>query len=128
MEEKKIALEQLPKSAEKMQEVLSQGKLLVLRARDDFMYILDGGDEYRMFSHTAGQYRAGRKVQPKSDEDAAMFEGAAQTVDLVFAVEFDPSMDIAGVLYSAEGAILQSYPMLGEEEKIDFNAPVKPKE
>lgn len=121
---KDLCMEQLPKDGKKMQAVLSEGKLLVLRTKDEFIYFLDTGDEYRMFNHTAGQQRAGRRVQPKTNKDDEMFEGAAKAVDLAFAVEFDPAMDIPTVLYSAEEAILQAYPMVGEEEKIDFsNAP-----
>ncbi len=76
-----------------------------------------------MFKHTAGQFRADRKVQRKSPQDVEMFEGAAKAVDMAFSVEFDPSMDIPSVLYSAEEAILEAYPMVGEEQKIDFTSP-----
>ena len=119
---KDLCMEQLPKDGKKMQEVLSEGKLLVLRTKDEFIYFLDAGDQYRMFNHTAGQYQAGRRVQPKTSKDDEMFAGAAKAVDMAFAVEFDPAMDIPTVLYSAEEAILQAYPMVGEEEKIDFSA------
>ena len=51
-----------------------------------------------------------------------MFPAAAQAVVSAFSVEFDPGMDIPSVLYSAEEAILQAYPMVGEEEKVDFSS------
>lgn len=122
MEEKKeLALEQLPKDADKLQETLNEGKLLVLRSKDEFIYMVDGGNDYRMFNHTAGQYRAGRRMQPKSSKDREMFEGAAKTVDMAFAVTFDPAMDLPSVMYNAEEAILEAYPMVGEEEKLDFS-------
>lgn len=119
---KDICMEQLPKDGKKMQEVLSEGKLLVLRTKDEFIYFLDAGDQYRMFNHTAGQYQAGRRVQMKGSKDDEMFAAAAKAVDSAFSVEFDPAMDIPSVLYSAEEAILQAYPMVGEEEKVDFSA------
>lgn len=119
-ENNSIALEQLPRDGGKMQQALGEGKLLVLRTRDEFIYFLDAGSEYRMFNHTAGQVQAGRRRQPKSERDGEMFAGAAKAVDAAFAVEFDPSMDVPTVLYSAEEAILEAFPMVGEEEKIDF--------
>lgn len=129
MENKKeLALEQLPKDAARMQEILAEGKLLVLRSKDEFIYMLDGANEYRMFNHTAGQYRAGRRVQPKTSKDHEMFEGAAKTVDMAFAVTFDPSMDLPSVMYNAEEAILEAYPMVGEEEKLDFSTYNQPVE
>lgn len=118
---KNLGIEQLPKDAAKMQEILSEGKLLVLRSRDEFIYMVDAGSEYRMFNHTAGEYRAGRRVQPKGSKDNEMFEGAAKTVDMAFSVEFDPNMDLPSVLYSAEEAILEAFPAVGEEEKLDFS-------
>lgn len=125
MEERKesIGLEQLPKDGKRMQQALEEGKLLVLRTKDEFIYFLDGEGVYRMFKHTAGQFRADRRVQRKSPQDEEMFAGAAKAVDMAFSVEFDPKMDIPSVLYSAEEAILQAYPMVGEEQKIDFTSP-----
>jgi hypothetical protein len=123
-----ICMEQLPKDGNRMQQVLSEGKLLVLRTRDEFLYFLDGGDEYLMFNHTAGQVQAGRRKQPKTDKDGEMFAGAAKAVDTAFSVEFDPQVDIPTLLYSAEEAILQAYPMVGEEEKIDFSSYRAPEE
>ncbi len=118
-----IGLEQLPKDSQRMQQILSEGKLLVLRTKDEFLYFLDDGSVYKMFKHTAGQFRADRRVQRKSPQDGEMFDGAAKAVDYAFSVEFNPSMDIPSVLYSAEEAILQAYPMVGEEQKIDFTSP-----
>lgn len=123
-----ICLEQLPKEGAKMIETLEAGKLLVVRYRDDFVYFLDAGDNYQMFSHTAGQTNAGRRIQPKSQTKPEMFEKTAENVDMIFSVEFDRSMDIPTVLYSAENAILETFPMVGEEEKIDFSAYNQPLE
>ena len=120
-EKKELALEQLPKDADKLQETVEQGKMLVLRSKDEFIYMVDAGNDYRMFNHTAGQYRAGRRVQPKGSKDHEMFEGAAKAVDMAFAVTFDSSMDLPSVMYNAEEAILEAYPMVGEEEKLDFS-------
>ena len=120
-EKKEFSLEQLPKDAAKLQETVNVGKLLVLRIKDEFIYMVDGGSDYRMFNHTAGQYRAGRRMQPKGPKDHEMFEGAAKAVDMAFAVAFDPVMDLPSVMYHAEEAILEAYPMVGEEDKLDFS-------
>ncbi len=117
-----ICMEQLPKEGKKLMEALDAGKLLVARTQDDFLYFLDGGENYQMFSHTAGQVQAGRRLQPKEWTKPEMFDQLAQGSDAVFAVEFDRAMDIPTVLYSAEEAILETFPRVGEEEKIDFTS------
>ena len=99
---------------------------MVTRTKDDFLYFLDGGDHYKMFSHTAGQTQAGRRMQYKDSTSSAMFEQLAQAAEMAFSVQFDPQMDIPSVLYSAEDAILETFPMKGEVEKIDFTAPLNP--
>lgn len=116
-----ICMEQMPKDGKKMLEALDAGKLLVVRTKDDFLYFLDAGENYQMFSHTAGQIQAGRRLQPKNQTKPEMFDEMAKTVDSAFAVEFDHGMNIPTLLYSAEEAILQAYPMVGEEEKVDFS-------
>lgn len=117
-----LCMEQLPKEGKKLLEALEAGKLLVTRTRDDFLYFLDGGENYQMFSHTAGQVQAGRRLQPKAWTKPEMFDQLAQSVDSAFCVEFDRAMDIPTVLYSAEEAILETFPMVGEEEKVDFTS------
>ncbi len=120
-EKKELALEQLPKDGALFEKTVSEGKMLVLRSKDEFIYMVDGGSNYRMFNHTAGQYRAGRRLHPKGSKDNELFEGAAKAVDMAFAVTFDPAMDLPSVMYNAEEAILEAYPMVGEEEKLDFS-------
>ena len=116
-----LCMEQLTKDAAKFVETLEAGKLLVVRTKDDFIYILDAGADYQMFSHTAGQHNAGRRRQSKELTPADMFEKMASAVDTAFSVGFDRSMDIPTVLFSAEEAILEAFPMVGEEEKLDFS-------
>lgn len=123
-----ICMEQLPKEGKKMLEILDEGKLLVVRTGDDFLYFLDGGENYQMFSHTAGQTQAGRRLQPKDRTKPEMFDQMAQSVDTAFAVTFDPAMDIPTVLYSAEEAILETFPMVGDAGKIDFSNRSEPTE
>ncbi len=117
-----ICLEQLPKDGKKLLEALNAGKLAVLRTRDDFLYLLDAGENYQMFSHTAGQTQAGRRLQPKDLTKPDAFDQMAQYAETVFSVQFDRAMDIPTVLYSAENAILEAFPMVGEQEKIDFSS------
>lgn len=125
---KDLCMEQLPKDGKKFVEILEAGKLLVVRSADDFIYFLDGGNNYQMFSHTAGRPEAGRRLQPKENTKQEMFDDMAAKVDMAFSVEFDRTMDIPTVLYSAEEAVLETFPMVGEEEKLDFstyNQPVQ---
>ncbi len=127
--QKEVSLDILPKDWDRILEELSKGNIVVARSKNDFIYIMDEGGEYLLFSHTPGSPGGGKKSFPKDDKFTAVIKNFTKIADAMFLVEYDKSMNIFGVLASAEEGILTTYP--GEDrdadEKVDFFIPQKNK-
>ncbi len=54
-----IDLEVLGKNGDRVLEELERGKLIAARSKDDFLYILERGGTYHMFTHAVGSPRGG---------------------------------------------------------------------
>jgi hypothetical protein len=125
--ENNIKLDVLPKDGNRILEELSKGNIVVARSKNDFMYILDEGGEYRLFSHTPGTPAGGRNSFPKDEKHTAIIRSFAEVSDALFMIEFERKMDLYGVLASAEDGILSMYP--GDDrdadETIEFFVPQK---
>jgi hypothetical protein len=124
-----ITLDVLPKDGNRILEELSKGNMVAVRSKNDFMYILDEGDLYRLFFHTPGTQDGGRKGLPKNEKNTAIIRSFAEIADALFLVEFDRGMDLLGVLASAEEGILNMYP--GDDrdadEMVEFSIPAPKK-
>jgi hypothetical protein len=127
--EDNIKLNVLPKDGNRILEELSKGKIVAARSKNDFLYILDDGGEYRLFSHTPGTPSGGHKNFPKDEKHTAIIRSFAEVSDALFLIEFDRKMNFYGVLASAEEGILSMYP--GDDrdadETIEFSVPQKKK-
>lgn len=125
--EQNIRLDVLPKDGNRILEELSKGNMIAARSKNDFMYILDEGGEYRLFSHTSGTSTGGRNSFPKNEKHTAMIRSFAEVSDALFLIEFDRRMNFYGVLASAEEGILSMYP--GDDrdadEMVEFFVPQK---
>lgn len=123
-----IHLEPLPKEGGKLEQALSEGKLAVARSKNDFLYILDRGGQFHMFTHTPGSPGGGQKQFPKDEKYTAMVCNLAGLADALFAVEFAEGMDLYGVLASAEEAILTAFPGSDRDadEMVDFSLHPEP--
>jgi len=123
--ENNIRLDVLPKDGNRILEELSKGNMVAARSKNDFLYVLDDGGEYRLFSHTPGTPNGGRKIFPKNEKHTAIIRSFAEVSDALFVIEFDRKMDFYGVLASAEEGILSMYP--GDDrdadETIEFFVP-----
>jgi hypothetical protein len=123
--EDNIKLNVLPKDGNRILEELSKGKIVAARSKNDFLYVLDEGVEYRLFSHTPGTPSGGRKNFPKDERHTAIIRSFAEVSDALFLIEFDRKMNFYGVLASAEEGILSMYP--GDDrdadETIEFFVP-----
>jgi len=115
--EDNIKLDVLPKDGDRLLEELSRGNMVAARSKNDFMYVLDDGGNYRLFLHTPGSTGGGRKVFPKNEKYTAIIRSFAEMSDALFLVEFDKKMDLFGVLASAEEGILSMYP--GDDRDAD---------
>ena len=126
-----IDLEVVGKDGEKLLEALKQGKLAVARSRDDFLYILDREGEFQLFSHHLGAPEGGSKRFPKDEKHTAVVKNLAGVADAVFAATFDESMELFGVMASAEHGILSLFPGAEDAESdgmIDYSVPGEPQE
>lgn len=120
-----IDLEVLGKNGDRVLEELERGKLIAARSKDDFLYILERGGTYHMFTHAVGSPEGGNKRFPKDEKYTAMVKSLATVADAVFAATFDEKMNLFGVLASAEHGILSMFPGAGEDEDgvITFSIP-----
>jgi hypothetical protein len=115
--EDNIRLDILPKDGDRILDELSKGNIVAARSKNDFMYIMDDGGEYRLFSHTPGSAGGGRKIFPKNEKYTATIRSFAGMSDALFLVEFDRGMNLFGVLASAEEGILSMFP--GDDRDAD---------
>ena len=115
--ENNIRLDVLPKDADRILVELSKGNIVAARSKNDFMYMMEEGEEYRLFSHTPGSAGGGRKTFPKNEKYTALIRSFAVMSDAMFLVEYDRSMDFFGVLASAEEGILSMFP--GDDRDAD---------
>ena len=120
-----IDLEVLGKNGDRVLEELERGKLIAARSKDDFLYILERGGTYHMFTPAVGSPEGGNKRFPKDEKSTAMVQSLAPVADAVFAASFDEKMNLFGVLASAEHGILSMFPGAGEDEDgvITFSIP-----
>jgi len=108
--ENNIRLDVLPKDADRILEELSKGNIVAARSKNNFMYMLDDGGEYRLFTHTPGSPGGGRKAFPINEKYTALIRSFAGMSDSLFLVEFDKGMNLFGVLAGAEEGILNMFP------------------
>ncbi|MDR2664828.1 MAG: hypothetical protein LBC21_00935 [Oscillospiraceae bacterium] len=120
-----INLDVLPKDGERLAEELEKGNMVAARSAGDFLYIIEREGYFTMFSHSIGAPGGGRRQFPKDDKHRAAIRKIAEMSDSVFLVEFDPSLNIYGVMYSAEEGILSMFPGGGEggDAEVEFEIP-----
>jgi len=125
--ENNIRLDVLPKDGDRILAELARGNIVAARSKNDFMYIMDEGEEYRLFSHTSGAPGGGRKTFPKNEKYTAIIRSFAGMSDALFLVEFERGMNLFGVLASAEEGILSMFPGNDRDadEVVEFLIPCK---
>lgn len=125
--EKDLVLDVLSKDWDRTLEELSKGNIVVIRSKNDFLYVIQMEKEYHLFSHTPGSPGGGRKSFPRDEKHTAIIRGFLQVSDSVFMVEYKKDLDIYGVLASAEEGILSMYPGSDRDadEMVEFLVPKK---
>ena len=120
-----INLDLMPNDGERMLKEIAEGRMVVARSKNDFLYIVEFDDTIHMFSHTIGAPGGGQKQFPKDEKSTAMVRKVADLSDAVYQVEFDKGMNLFGVMYTAEEAIMSMFP--GEDRDsdgmVDFSLP-----
>ena len=112
-----INLDLLPKDGDRVLKELADGNMVVMRSKNEFMYILDFDGQFHMFSHTPGAPGGGQKQFPKDEKYTATVRNLAKISDAVYLVEFDKGMNLYGVMSTAEDAILEMFP--GDDRDAD---------
>ena len=105
-----ISLDVIPKDGERLLQELAEGKMVVARSKNDFMYILDFDGQFHLFTHTPGAPGGGQRQFPKDEQYTATVRKLADLADSMYVVEFDKDLNIYGVMYSAEEGILSMFP------------------
>ncbi|MGI5971032.1 MAG: hypothetical protein ACOX7P_04830 [Oscillospiraceae bacterium] len=112
-----VNLEVLSKDADRIIEALSSGNMVIARSGNEFLYVFDRDGEYLLFRHTPGFPGGGRKSFPKNEKGDAIVRNLAKIADRLYLAEFDGSMNIFGVMQSAEEGILSIFP--GDDRSLD---------
>jgi hypothetical protein len=112
-----INLDMLPKDGARVLKELADGKMVVARSKNDFLYIIDMDGQFHMFSHTPGSPGGGQRQFPKDEKYTATVRKLAEISDAVYSVEYDKNMNLYGVMYTAEEGILSMFP--GEDRNND---------
>lgn len=115
--EDNIRLDTIPRDADLLMETLAKGNMAVIRSKNDFLYIVESDGEFQLFAHTPGSPGGGRKQLPKNEKYIAVVRNLVSVSDKVFSVEFDKSLNLYGVMASAEEGILSAFP--GEDRDLD---------
>jgi len=120
-----INLDLLPKDGERVLRELAAGNMVIARSKNDFLYILDFDEEFHMFSHTPGAPGGGQKQFPKDEKYTATVRNLADLADALYLAEYDKSMNLFGVMYTAEEGILAMFPGDDRENDsmVDFSLP-----
>ena len=116
----------LPKDGVALLAALESGAMVVVKSKQDFMYVILRNDEYHMFMHTVGAPNGGSKRFTADEKYTAVVKNFAELSDLLVSVAFDDkTMNIYNVMASAEEAILDEFPDgSGEPDAIvDFTPP-----
>jgi hypothetical protein len=125
-----IDLNVLPKEGARMLEELGKGHMVIARSKNDFLYILEFDNKFHMFSHTPGSTGGGQKQFPKDEKYMAAVRKIADLSDALFIAEFDKSLNLYGVMVSAEEGILSMFPGNDRDSDadIEFILPSKDKQ
>ena len=105
-----ISLDMLPKDGERILTELAAGNMIVARSKNDFLYIIDHDGQFHMYSHTTGAPGGGQRQVPKDEKYTATVRKMADLADAIFLVEYDKSLNLYGVMYTAEEGILDMFP------------------
>ena len=112
-----ISLDVLPKDGERLLKELKSGNMVITRSKNDFLYILESGEQFHMFAHTPGAPGGGQRQFPKDEKHIATVRKLADISDAVYVAEYDNSLNIYTVMYTAEEGILTMFP--GEDRDSD---------
>ena len=120
-----INLDLLPKDGERVLKELAAGNMVIARSKNEFLYIVAYNNEFHMFSHTPGAPGGGQKKFPNDEKYTATVKQITELADFMYLCEFDKSLNLYGVMFTAEDGILSMFP--GEnrdgDQSVEFIIP-----
>ena len=125
-----IDLKPLELKEDQLHETLDSGNMIVLRSQSDFIYIVRKDNSFFLFSHRPGSAEGGRKKYEDDEKGRAILKNLVSIAEFMYEASFDDSMDIRGVMVSAEEGILSMFPLddsMGGME-IEFEIPGEKRE
>lgn len=105
-----VTLDLLPKEGERVLHELKNGNMIVFRSKNDFLYALEFNGQYHMFSHSIGAPGGGQRQFDVNEKYTASVKKLADLADSVYLCVFDKSMNLYGVMQSAEDGIIAMFP------------------
>ena len=119
-----ITLDLIPREGDRILQELSDGNMVIARERNNFLYMLELSGEYHMFSHTPGSQSGGQNRFPKDEKYQASIRKLTDLSDATYVCVFDKSLNLYGVLQSAEEGILSMFP--GDDRDADEDVEFAP--
>ncbi|MCL2200456.1 MAG: hypothetical protein FWB75_00690 [Oscillospiraceae bacterium] len=120
-----INLDLLPVDGERVFEEISKGNMAIVRAKTEFLYIVELNNQIHMFSHTVGAPGGGQKQFEKDEKGTAIVRKVVDLAEACYVCEFDKGYNIYSVMATAEQAILEMFP--GDDRSndgiVDFSVP-----
>ena len=114
----------MPKDGDQVLKELSDGNMVIVRSKNDFLYMLEFDGQFHMFFHAAGAPGGGQKQFPKDEKYIAVVKKLAGLADGVYKATFDKDMNLYGVMATAEEGILSMFPgNMGDDDVIEFILP-----
>lgn len=122
--EETVTLDLIPKDGDRVLEELNNGNMVIFRSKNDFLYAIQYGGQFHMFSHSRGAKGAGQKQFPVDAKYTASVKKLPDLADSVYLCIFDKSMNLYGVLMSAEDGIISMFPGDSDDadEPVEFRA------
>jgi hypothetical protein len=95
--------------------------MVAILSKAEIMYTLLKGD-YLCYIHPIGAPEGRAKRLPKTPECRAVVKHLADLADQLFEVEFQPEMDVMGVMQAAETGIVNFLDSIGQlpADDVDF--------
>ncbi len=125
--EKVIDLVIIPADGDRLLAELARGRMVAVRSKCDFLYVLESRGGFHLFSHTVGLPQGGQKQVPKDEEYTAVIRNLGNLADAAYSVGFDRRLSLYGVMESAEEGILSTFPIDDLEGMIEFIVPGRAK-
>lgn len=113
--DEEIQLSTIPLQTKIVMQELEKGHLVAIRSKNDFLYILEDGTRYKLFTHTVGEKEAGKRVSDKNENSPTMIDGMVRVAEAAYAAEYG-NMNVYGVMAAMEDAILTRFPVVETEE------------